>query len=214
MKANPSNIVNTYNRVAKAYADKFMNELKHKHLDRILLTAFAAENKHAGKFVDLGCGPGQTTIYLSKCGIRDLTGIDISPEMIQTAKQLNPSLNFETGDLLKLNYPDKTIGAAIAFYAIVHFTMDELTIAFQEVKRCLKVNGEFLFSFHVGSERVHLDTLLDHQVDIDFYFFETNIVVELLKKTSFEIIDVIERLPYAEVEYPSKRTYIWVKRKS
>ncbi|HET6224930.1 MAG TPA: class I SAM-dependent methyltransferase [Bacteroidia bacterium] len=212
MKENQLNVVHTYNTVAKAYADKFMDELKHKHLDRILLTAFAAENKHAGKFLDLGCGPGQTTKYLSKCGIRGLTGIDISPEMIETAKQLNPDLHFETGDILKLNYPDKTIGAAIAFYAIVHFTAAELETVFQEIRRCLKEKGEFLFSFHIGKEQVHLDTLLDHQVNIDFYFFETAVVIELLKQTGFEIIDVIERQPYADVEYPSKRAYIWVKR--
>ncbi|HRG37723.1 MAG TPA: class I SAM-dependent methyltransferase [Bacteroidia bacterium] len=212
MKAHQLNMLNTYNTVAKAYADKFMDELQHKHLDRILLKAFAAENKHAGKFIDFGCGPGQTTQFLSQCGITDLVGIDISPTMIDTAKQLNPQLQFETNDLLQLSYADKSFDAAIAFYAIVHFTIDELKIAFQEIKRVLSEKGEFLFSFHVGNERIHLDTLLDHAVNIDFQFFETEAVVELLKQTGFDIIDVIERQAYKDVEYPSKRAYIWVKR--
>lgn len=212
MKQDKKNIIDCYNKTAKAYADKFMDELAQKHLDRILLKEFAAENKHAGKFIDFGCGPGQTTQFLSQCGITDLLGIDISPAMIDTAKQLNPQLNFETNDLLKLSYPDKTFAAAIAFYAIVHFTMDELKTAFEEIKRVLSEKGEFLFSFHVGNERIHLDTLLDHTVNIDFQFFETVAVVELLKQTGFDIIDVIERQAYKDVEYPSKRAYIWVRR--
>ena len=53
-----NNIVDCYNKTAKAYAAKFSNELSKKNLDRILLKAFAAENKANGKMIDLGCGPG------------------------------------------------------------------------------------------------------------------------------------------------------------
>lgn len=65
-------------------------------MDRILLKTFASENLNKGKLVDLGCGPGQTTKYLSECGLTDLLGVDISIEMITIAKKVNPHLNFET----------------------------------------------------------------------------------------------------------------------
>ncbi len=59
------NIIHCYDKTAKNYADKFINELSHKHLDRILLKLFASKNLDKGKLIDLGCGPGQTTKYLS-----------------------------------------------------------------------------------------------------------------------------------------------------
>jgi ubiquinone/menaquinone biosynthesis C-methylase UbiE len=205
-------IIDCYDKTAKTYAAKFMNELSHKHLDRILLSAFVTENIHSGKWIDLGCGPGQTTKYVSDCGVKDLTGTDLSPIMVETAKQSNPHLHFETADMLNLHYTDQTFAAALAFYAIVHFNMEQLEKAFQEIKRILIPGGQLLFSFHAGDQVIHLDQFLEQEVNIDFYFFDMIKVIDLLRKNGFEIIDALERQPYNEIEYPSKRAYVWVKR--
>lgn len=204
-------IIDCYDKTAKNYADKFIDELSHKHLDRILLNSFASENRDNGKLIDLGCGPGQTTKYLSDCGLKDILGIDISSKMVTVAKSINPSLNFETADILSLKYSDRVFGSAIAFYSIVHFDYLQVKTAFKEIKRVLTDNGQFLFSFHIGDNVVHLDDFLDHQVNIDFYYFETNKIIDLLTEIGFEIIDIIERKPYKDAEYPSKRAYIWTK---
>jgi ubiquinone/menaquinone biosynthesis C-methylase UbiE len=208
---NQRNIIDCYNRTAKKYADKFIDELSHKHLDRILLRSFALENIHRGKIIDLGCGPGQTTRFLSECGITPLVGTDLSPAMIDAAKQCNPQLHFETADMLALNYSDNTFGSAVAFYSIVHFSPLQVKTAFMEIKRVLIKGGQFLFSFHVGKEPVHLDEFLDQQVNIDFCFFEVSQILNLLKEADLKLIDVIEREPYPDVEHPSKRAYVWVK---
>jgi ubiquinone/menaquinone biosynthesis C-methylase UbiE len=205
------NIIECYDKTAKNYADKFMDELNHKHFDQILLTAFASENSINGKLIDLGCGPGQTTKYLADCGCNDILGVDLSPGMVKVAKEINPQLNFETADMLNLSYPDKTFGAAIAFYSIVHFDYAQISIAFKEIKRVLVNNGHFLFSFHIGDDIVHRDEFLDQPVNIDFHFFQPTKIIELLTATGFEIIDNLERQHYPDVEYPSKRAYIWAK---
>jgi ubiquinone/menaquinone biosynthesis C-methylase UbiE len=204
-------IIDCYDKTAKNYADKFIDELRHKHLDRILLKSFASENSANGTLIDLGCGPGQTTKYLSECGVTDILGVDISSNMVTVAKNINPHLHFETADILNLKYPDNSFGSAIAFYAIVHFDYEQLKTAFKEIKRVLTNTGQFLFSFHIGGNVVHMDNFLDHHVHIDFYFFETNKITGLLTEIGFEIIDIIERQPYKDVENPSKRAYIWTK---
>ena len=209
---NQENIIDCYNKTARNYAHQYLHELDEKHLDRILLQSFAKENVSKGKLIDLGCGPGQTTKYLVDCGVTNITGADISPSMIDVAKSNNPDIHFETADILKLKYSNAAFGSAVAFYAIVHFDYGQLQTAFEEIKRVLAGGGEFLFSFHVGDNIVHLDSLLDHEVNIDFHFFETDKVLSLLTEAGFAIVDAIERQPYKHVEYPSKRAYIWAKK--
>lgn len=75
------------------------------------------------------------------------------------------------------------------------------------------MEAQFLFSFHTGNEVVHVDTFLEHPVSIDFQFFETEKITALLPEAGFETIDVIERAPYVDAEYPSKRAYIWLRKK-
>ncbi|HMK26601.1 MAG TPA: class I SAM-dependent methyltransferase [Chitinophagaceae bacterium] len=208
------NIIECYDRTAKNYADKYGDELSHKEFDRTLLTAFASVNRNKGKIIDLGCGPGQTTKYLADCGCKDVLGVDLSPEMVKVAKEINPQLDFETADMLKLPYPAKTFGAALAFYSIVHFDYPQINIAFQEIKRVLVNNGHFLFSFHVGDNSIHRDEFLDQPVNIDFYFFQPPKIIELLTATGFDLVDSLDRQHYPDVEYPSKRAYIWAKNKN
>jgi 2-polyprenyl-3-methyl-5-hydroxy-6-metoxy-1,4-benzoquinol methylase len=99
-------IIDCYDKTAKNYADKFIDELNTKHLDRILLQSFAAANAAKGKLIDLGCGPGQTTKFLHDAGVADIIGIDISPNMISEAKHANPSISFEVSDMLDLQRED------------------------------------------------------------------------------------------------------------
>lgn len=201
-------VIDCYDKTAEEYAKKFKDELSHKPFDRIILKDFAEENKKGNLTADFGCGPGQTTRYLYECGIKNIIGIDISPGMIRQAKSLHKKLKFEAGDMLELEYDDEYFSSATAFYAIVNFSYAQVKKAFMEINRVLKVNGQFLFSFHIGEETVHLENFLDEDVDIHFYFFKTEEIIDLLKKTGFKIITAAERFPYDGIEHPSKRAYI------
>lgn len=202
-------IIDCYNQVAESYAANRGDELSQKPFDRMLLSAFAAANKQHGPLADFGCGPGQATRFMYDQGISDLTGIDLSPAMVEAASKLHPNIQFETGDLLNISYPSNHFGTAMAFYAIVHFAYDEVAVAFREIHRVLKPGGRFLFSFHVGDETVHFDKAYDKDVDVDLYYFKMERIVELLRDTGFSVVDALERYPYKE-EYQSRRGYVWV----
>jgi len=209
---NKEDVLNCYDLTADAYAAELFDELSKKPLDRLLLGQFALENKGKGKMIDLGCGPGQTTRFLSDDGINDIIGTDLSPGMIAKARELSPDLQFQTADMLNLDFPDKSFASAVAFYAIVHFNMEQLATAFCEIYRVLQPGGEFLLSFHIGDDIIHRDEFFGEPVDVDFYFFQTMTIIGLLKEAGFGIIDAIERYPYAGAEHPSKRAYLWVEK--
>lgn len=205
-------IIKTYNATAENYAAKRIDELAKKPLDCLLLKEFARLDLNGGRCADFGCGPGQTTKFLFDCGVKDIIGVDISPMMVQVAKRFFPHLKFEEGNLLALPHKADHFASAVAFYAIVHFDYDQISKAFNEVNRVLKKGANFLLSFHVGDEPVHFDNADGIDVDIDLHFFRTERIVELLGVNGFQTIDAIERLPYADAEYPSKRGYVWTQK--
>jgi ubiquinone/menaquinone biosynthesis C-methylase UbiE len=205
--SSTANIKNTYNKVAVKYAEKFMSELDGKPLDHLLLRSFYEDNKEKGPFIDLGCGPGQTTKFLADCGCANITGTDLSPGMMKIAKKLNPTINFEVADMLDLKYKSNTFGAATGFYCIVHFDYPAIKIAFEQINRILKPGGQLLISFHTGNEVIHFDEFLEEKADIDFYFLDADKVITLLKETGFNIVDALVRYPYP-TEHPTKRAYI------
>lgn len=207
-------ILHCYNTVAEDYAIERWDELSRKHIDRLLLTEFATSNKDKGLCADFGCGPGQTTRFLYDNGLENIVGVDLSPAMVSVAQKLSPQIRFETGNLLDIGYPADHLGSALAFYAIVHFTPDEVRKCFAEINRVLKPGGDFLFSFHVGNEIVHFDKARDKEIDIDLFFFKSDDIIELLNQTGFTVIDAIERRPNENMEYQTRRAYIWAEKSS
>lgn len=206
-------VLHCYNTVADDYAVERWDELNKKHVDRLLLKEFASANKDKGLCADFGCGPGQTTKFLYDNGLKDIVGTDLSPAMVNVARKLSPQIKFETKDLLNIDFPSEHLGSALAFYAIVHFTPDQVRTCFGEINRVLKPGGDFLFSFHVGDEIVHFDKAHDKEVDIDLFFFKTDDIVALLYETGFNVVDAIERRPHKDMEYQTRRAYIWAEKK-
>jgi hypothetical protein len=92
---------------------------------------------------------------------------------------------------------------------MVHFTEEQLGIACREVLRVLQPDGIFLFTYHIGEKTIHLDEFLGKKVDIDVMFFTTDFIYSCLKDGGFEKIEIIEREPYPEVEYESRRAYVF-----
>ena len=201
-------IRNCYDRVATQYAMHLFNELEGKPIDRELLDDFAERLQGKGTVCDVGCGPGHVASYLWGRGLSEVCGIDISPDMVETARSLSPEIKFEQGDVTALAVPDAAWAGAIAFYAIVNFARPQLPPVFAELHRALEPGGLLLLAFHRGKEVKHVEEMWGVAISLDFLFFETEEIVALLRKARFTIERVVERDPYPAVEYPSQRTYI------
>lgn len=199
-----------YDAVAREYADRFSDELAHKPLDRELLRRFTDEVGPAGTIYDLGCGPGQTTAFLRACGA-NVCGLDLSPELIAEARRRHPELPLEAGDMLALPLADGAAAGVVAFYAIVHFSPAQLRQALAEMHRVLAPAGRLLLAFHIGREPVHVEEFLGRPMSLDFEFFDPAQVASELREVGFETIEVIERDPYPNVEYPSRRAYLFAR---
>jgi ubiquinone/menaquinone biosynthesis C-methylase UbiE len=201
-------IARAYDTVAKEYAEAFAGEHEKKPKDQEILRRFSQEIGDSRPVWDFGCGPGQTTKYLKDLGI-EISGLDLSEKILEQAKKVHPEINFQKGNILELEFENDSIAGVVAFYAMVHFTQEQVEIACREVFRVLQPGGLFLFTYHIGEETLHVDEFLGKKVDIDVMFFTTDFIFSCLKDSGFEKIEIIEREPYPEVEYESRRAYVF-----
>ncbi|HEV7376583.1 MAG TPA: class I SAM-dependent methyltransferase [Pyrinomonadaceae bacterium] len=202
----------SYDRVAEDYAEHFRDEVEKKPFDRKMLDWLAEKVGNLGVVCDMGCGPGQIARYLHDHGAK-VCGVDLSTAMIERALALNPGIPFEQGDMLGLSkIGDNSYGGIAAFYSIIHVPRPLVIQALQELRRVLRPAGVLLLTFHIGQEIIHRDEWWGKEVSLDFIFFETEEMKGFLQAAGFELQEVIERDPYPEVEYPSRRAYIFARK--
>jgi ubiquinone/menaquinone biosynthesis C-methylase UbiE len=197
-----------YDTLAKEYAETFSGEHQKKPKDQEILHRFSQEIGDRRPVWDFGCGPGQTTRYLKDLGI-EISGLDLSEKILEQARTTHPDIPFQKGNILELEFEDDSISGAVAFYAMVHFTEEQVVTACREVFRVLQPGGIFLFTYHIGEETIHIEEFLGRKIDIDFMFFTTDFISRILKENGFGKIETIEREPYPGVEYESRRAYVF-----
>ncbi|HEX2079537.1 MAG TPA: class I SAM-dependent methyltransferase [Longimicrobium sp.] len=211
MSQGPEQVRAFYDTVAREYAEHFADELSHKPRDRALLERLANEVRGAGPVYDLGCGPGgQTTAFLHGLGV-EVRGMDLSPAAVAEAARRHPEIGFEAGDMLALPLPDGAAAGVVAFYAIVHFSPDQLRTALREMHRVMCPGAPLLLSYHVGEQVVHVDEMFGRQASVDFRFHPVDDVEAALREAGFDGAETLVRDPYPE-EHPSRRAYVFARK--
>jgi MPBQ/MSBQ methyltransferase len=92
--------------------------------------------------LDVGCGIGGSSRILAKDYGFDVTGITISPQQVQRARQLTPSglsARFEVDDAMALSFPDNSFDVVWSIEAGPH--MPDKAVFAKELLRVLKPGG-------------------------------------------------------------------------
>lgn len=207
-------IAKAYDRAANDYAAALWNELDKKSFDQIILNWFAAQIPPGGAVLEIGAGPGEVSGHLARLGVQCL-GTDISEQMIENARKFFPQVQFEVQDFFHLSYEDDSFCGVVGFYAIVNLTLEEIKTVLLEVKRVLRSDGIFLFSFHIyeGEEKTEVKSFFNQEAnELTFYYFKVDDVKELVESAGYQVLDILIRYPYKDVEYQSKRAYFVVRK--
>jgi len=197
----------SYDALAAEYARRLHGELDHKPFDRAMLEELAAAVPTGGLICDLGCGPGHVARFLRNHG-PDVFGLDLSEGMLTEARRLHPDIGFVRGTMLSLCLGDATLAGIAALYSLIHFQGPELHAALGEMYRVLREDGLALAAFHTGGGMLRTTELWGYAVDLTAFLHPIQEVADGLVKAGFVIEKAIEREPYPEVEYPSRRAYI------
>ncbi|WP_141957196.1 class I SAM-dependent DNA methyltransferase [Actinoallomurus bryophytorum] len=192
-----------YDAAAVRYAEQVGDHLVDLPLDRALIAAFAelVRATDAGPVADLGCGPGRVTAHLHSLGLPAF-GVDLSPTMIDLARQAHPDLRFEVGSMTDLDIGDGTLAGVLAWYSIIHTPPEELPAVLTELHRVLAPGGHLLVAFfQADDESGVLAEPFDHRVTPG-YRWSVDGFAELLHKAGFTESARLRREPNETERFP------------
>lgn len=120
-------------------------------LTKALLEDAALKSSH--HVLDVGCGTGETSVYIAKTYKCDVTAIDLHPEMIAHAKKRieknSVPVRLVQGDVQKLPFDDRSFNAIFS-ESVTVFT--DLRRSLSEYARVLKPGG-LLYDIEMTSNR-------------------------------------------------------------
>ncbi len=138
--------------------------------ERVLVQQFLPKE---GNILDIGCGAGRTTIPLSQLGY-SVHGIDLSPNMIEAAKEqsvkYNLKIDFNEMNATSLTFADESFDGVLFFgNGFDHVPgYNEKIKVFCQVFRVLKPGAPFIFSVHRIWCPYHLRNLVVSGLKISF----------------------------------------------
>ncbi len=185
-----------YNLVAQRYHDLFHNEMNEKEYDRRLLDSFAGRFKKDSVVCDAGCGPsGHIGRYLFDKGIK-VVGVDISDKCVEMARQHNPIMRFECGDIGNMSFEDSSFDGILSYYSIIDTPKRYVYRIFNEFRRILKPNGLLLVAVKAGTTEGYIHDLLGTKTEIFFALFTVEEITKYFTQAGFSLKFVEKRNPY------------------
>lgn len=162
-----------------------LNENSLEHLHRYAIATDFVCGKNA---LDIACGEGYGTALLGQYA-NNIVGIDISESTINKAqaKYIQKGVEFITGDICKIPFPQETFDVITCFETIEH--IDNQEEALKEIKRVMKNDGLLLIS--TPNKRMYSD-----KSGYRNPFHKKELYLEefkVLLKNKFEHIHIIEQ---------------------
>jgi ubiquinone/menaquinone biosynthesis C-methylase UbiE len=94
--------------------------------------------------LDVATGPGSLAVEAARSGVK-CTGVDLSPVMIQLAKDSKPGIEFRVADVENLPFADRSFDAVVCNFGLGHFPYPEASVS--ECVRVLKPGGRIALSW-------------------------------------------------------------------
>ena len=126
--------------------------------------------------LDVGCGSGWFSIWVSNNGAKEIYGIDPLRDQIENAKRSskNKKMNFKLGFAEDLPFKDNKFDCVFFFNSLHHVSTKFMNKAIEEAGRVIKETGD-LYIIEPLSEGTFNETLklIDDEKEIRFKAYES-----------------------------------------
>ena len=142
---NKKDVIDFFDRLAPAWDD-----MQVRNEEVIAEILFKGDIREGVRVLDVACGTGVLFPDYKKLGA-DVTGIDISPEMVKIAKEKFPEAEVICGDVLDFSFKDK-FDAVMIYNAFPHFAEPEKLI--EKLSTLLKNSGRLSIAHGISEKEL------------------------------------------------------------
>ncbi len=169
---------------------------------RSALDAFAEHVREIGPVLDAGCGPGWISDYLHRKGV-DVSGIDLSPRMIEHARQRYPGVAFEVASVTELDPEPGSLGGVLGWWSWFNLPRNYLPDVIATMARALRSGGQLIIGTHRGAgDHPRTRCYGDVPVEWTTHLYEPEELTVMLTATGLEIVVDIRLAPLPPSQNP------------
>jgi len=153
------------------YYDRIYEKLDlQKEVDFIKWAVERHNKSGANRLLDVACGTGRHAEKLKDSF--HITGVDISPDMLQIAREKLPDIEFTRGDMKNLSL-EKKFDVVICMFSAMNYntTLEELKGTIDNFNKHLNEGGIIIFDYGINQENwieglVSVDTVVDNNLKL------------------------------------------------
>lgn len=155
--ADLDTVRDSYDRVADNYVEMVtttgIGDIRTHPWLKAAMDAFADTVAPIGPVLDVGCGPGTVTAYLAERGI-EVSGVDLSPRMIEHARRLHPQCTFTVGSATDLDPLPASLGGVLGWWSLFNLPRHILPTVLASYAAALRPGGQLMIATHAGDDDV------------------------------------------------------------
>jgi len=167
-----------YEEHSDAFVEKYRSESIAERFGEPFFEALQGD-----RVLDVGCGPGSDAETFADREY-DVTGLDVTPSFLESARTNVPDARFALGDMRQLPFDSSSFDGVWACASLLHVPREDVPATLSEFARVLDDGGHLYCSLKRGDES---------GFDADGRFFErhtADAVASLLVGAGFEPVHV------------------------
>ena len=183
--------VGTFDRLADKYAERFMHFRHYEETFEKILRYFHAEH---GKVLDIGCGPGNISAWLtSKRPELQITGTDLSPAMVNLARQHVPFGNFQVLDARDTHKVDGSYDLIVCGFCIPYLDIADTRLLLTRIAERLKPSG-ILYLSYIDGDPANNGLQTNGNGDSVFsHYYTATLMAEMMASAGLVILSADDR---------------------
>ncbi|MEQ1561249.1 MAG: class I SAM-dependent methyltransferase [Nitrospira sp.] len=187
------NLKDTYNKIAEDWVKDHNN-------DTWWVAGtdyFLSQLPRGSKILDVGCGGGIKTKYISEKGYKVL-GIDFSEKMIEIAKRENPGVDFMTVDMFDIDTIQQSFDGIFAQASLLHIPKNKVLEVLEKMKDKLNADGLLYVAVkdikdNKIEEEVKVEDHYGYEYERFFSYFSLGELVEYFKKLNMDVVWSVDK---------------------
>lgn len=185
---NSQRAAEIFNKYASEYNEKFKDvSMYHESFD-VFCSAIKKQN---AEVLELACGPGNITNYLlQKRPDLKILGTDLAPRMLELAKEMNPTVQFQLLDSREILELGKSFDAIMCGFCLPYLTKQEAMQLIDDTAKVLNQDGVIYIST-MEDDNTKSGLRAGSKGDLIFMnFHEAGYLREALTVNGFEMISL------------------------